>query len=525
MPKVKVAKLHELGENSMRQVSANGVEVLLVRTAGQVRALGAHCPHQGAPLAEGLLAGGRVHCPWHQSVFDASNGDLLEPPTLDCLPVYPVEVAHGEVLVEVPEVSAATRSPEMVGADPGADSRSFVILGGGGAGLAAAQELRRAGFRGRVVLVSADERRPYERTHCSKDYLAGNAPADWLPLKPDSFYEDAGVEWVQHRVERVDLAARRVSLPGGAAINADALLLATGGEPRRLQVPGSDLEGVVALRTWDDSDRLAAAADGAERVVVIGASFIGMEVAASLKERGVASVTVVAPEAVPFKRALGERVGGVVRALHIEHGVRFALGSPPARIEGSGRVEAVVTEDGSRVPADLVVAGIGVRPATDAIAGVRLESDGSLRTDERLQVAEGVWAAGDIATFPDWRSGEPIRIEHWRVALQQGMTAARNMAGAGEPFRAVPFFWTMHFGNPLVHLGYAARWDEEIVHGSLEDHDFMVYYLGVDKVLAAAAMGRDRQVSALHDLMLAGREPSADEVREGAIDLVARLRG
>ncbi len=525
MPRVKVAKLDELPKESMRQVTANGVEVLLVRTGGEVRALGAHCPHQEAPLAEGLLAGGRVLCPWHQSVFDASSGELLEPPAVSCLPVYPVVVEHGEVLVDVPDEAGAARSPEMVAPDADKDPRTFVILGGGGAGLAAAQELRRVGFAGRLLMVSADERPPYERTHCSKDYLAGNAPGEWLPLKPPSFYEEAGVEWVHHRVDGVDLTTRRVSLPGGATIDADALLVATGGEPRRLEVPGAELEGVLTLRTWDDSDRIAAAADGAKRVVVIGASFIAMEVAASLKERGAASVTVVAPEAVPFKRVLGERVGNVLRALHSEQGVAFELGSPLARIEGSGRVEAVLTEDGRRVPADLAVVGIGVRPATDGIRGVRLEEDGSLRTDEHLRVAEGVWAAGDVATFPDWRSGDRVRIEHWRVALQQGMTAARNMAGGQEPFRKVPFFWTMHFGNPLAYLGHAVRWDEEVTHGSLEDRDFMVYYLGPERVLAAAAMGRDHQVSALHELMLQGREPSADEVRAGEIDLVARLRG
>lgn len=520
MAKHRIATLHELEDRRMLQVTAGDREILLIRLEGEVRALGARCPHQHAPLVDGLLHGHRLVCPWHQAAFDARTGDLLEPPALDCLPVYPVEVRGGEVLVELPAEPRASRQPEIAAPDASADGRTVVIVGAGSAGLAAAQEVRRAGFRGRVVMIGDEEHPPYDRTHCSKDYLSGDAPAEWMPLKPAGFYADAGIERVTARVSAVDLRERVVTLPGGATIRADGLLLATGGVPRRLDLPGSDLDGVLTLRSWADADEVARRADRGERAVVVGASFIAMEAASSLRARGLASVTVVAPEKVPFERTLGARVGGWLRALHESHGVSFRLGRQVERFSGNGSVSGVVLDDGSRVDADLVLLGVGVRPATDLVRGVELREDGSLLTDELMRVCDGVYAAGDIATFPDWRTGEPTRIEHWRTAAQQGTVAGRNLAGEARTFRAAPFFWTMHHGTPLGYLGHAPSWDEEIEHGDVDSADFAVYYLRDGTVLAAAAAGsRGARLNALHELMLLGRTPAASELREGDLEL------
>jgi NADPH-dependent 2,4-dienoyl-CoA reductase/sulfur reductase-like enzyme len=494
-----------------------------VRVAEHVRALAARCPHHGAPMADGLLDGNRLLCPWHQAVFDADDGSLVEPPALECLESYDVEIDGDEVLVSVP---AEPPCPADTAATPRA-SRTvdgpIVIVGGGAAGLAAAQELRSRGFDGRLVMITDESKAPYDRTQCSKLYLAGEATADGLPLKSPSYYADAKIELVQHRVDRVDVESRRITMPGGAVLEADGLLLATGCRPVRPPVRGTDLDGVMTLRSWTDSDRLAKLADQADRIVVVGGSFIAMEAAASLCQRGVENVTVVAPEPVPFVDVLGPHVGAVLAGVHRDNGVVLEPGRRLAAIEGNGRVRAVVLDGGDRLDADLVVLGTGVSPATEPFAGVDLRDDGSIQVDGLMRVRDGVYAAGDIATFPDWRTGEPTRIEHWRTAQQQGMVAGCNLAGEEQRLRSVPFFWTMQFDAVVGYVGHASSWEEIVVHGEPDERDFMAYFVRDDRVLAAAAMGRNRQLNALHELMQLEREPLPGHLRVGELDLTGLL--
>jgi len=523
MAKFRVAAAADIKEGRIHEATAGEVELILVKVEGRIRALNGRCPHHNAPLTDGLLDGDRVLCPWHQSVFRASDGKLMEPPALECLQTYEVEVDGDDVMVDLPEDPAPAAEPSMTRTNPSSDDRTVIIVGAGAAGIAAAQEMRRTGFEGRLIMLSDDPRQPYDRTQCSKDYLAGKAPEEWMPLKPASFYSDADIELVEHQVDAFDVADRRITLPGGAVIEADGLLLATGGEPRRLEVDGADLEGVMSLRTWIDAERLAERADAVDRVVLIGASFIAMEAAASLRQRGVAEVIVVAPEEVPFHTTLGPRLGEHLRGLHEEHGVEFRLGRTAQSFQGTERVRTVTLDDGEKIDTDLVLVGVGVRPATGMIRGIELEPDGSVLVDELLRVCKGVYAAGDIATYPDWRTGAPTRIEHWRTAQQQGMIAGRNLAGGVQPFRAVPFFWTMHYDAVLGYVGHAPEWDDTILHGNLEGRDFTLYYVRGGRVLAAAAMGRDRQLNALHELMQLEREPSAAELAVDDLDLVSRL--
>jgi NADPH-dependent 2,4-dienoyl-CoA reductase/sulfur reductase-like enzyme/nitrite reductase/ring-hydroxylating ferredoxin subunit len=526
MPTVRVTTMEELERQTKMQVNAGDTEILLISIQGRVHALAAHCPHQHAPLVDGVIHGDRLVCPWHQAVFQIDSGDLLEPPALDALPSYPVQIENGDVFVELPEEPPVLHQPELTKPERSASDRLIVIVGGGAAGTTAAQELRRSGFDGRVVLISADERAPYDRTHCSKAYLSGQAPAEWMPLKPPEFFTDAGIERVTATISHIDAHSRTVHLPGGSLLEADGLLIATGSSATQLPIPGADAGGVYTLRTWDDADAIAATADQAEHAVVFGASFIAMEVAASLVERGLASVTVVAPEQVPFANVLGERVGEWLRRLHERNGVQFQLGRTPKQVFGQDTVTEVELDNGSRFAADLVVIGVGVEPSTAAIEGLELREDGSLLTDELLRAAPGVYAAGDIATFPDWRSGELTRIEHWRTASQQGMIAGRNLAGAAQPFRAVPFFWTMQHGTPIGYVGHAPSWDEEIEHGEVTDGDFLLYLIANDRVAAAVGAGSwGAELPALHELMQLGREPSVEALRKGEINLVERLGG
>ncbi|HEY7183485.1 MAG TPA: FAD-dependent oxidoreductase, partial [Blastocatellia bacterium] len=454
---ITVARVDELKDGEMKQVDAGGTKVLLARVNGKYHAVGAICPHYGGPLAEGALCGERVICPWHHATFDVRTGDLLEPPAFDALPRYEVKTEGESVIVAVPDEAEDRRTPPMAKRDERQDQRAFVILGGGAAGYMAAQTLREEGFRGRVLMVTREDRLPYDRPNLSKDYLQGHAEPEWMPLRPDEFFDEYGIEVLRGReVAGVDAKAKTVSFKGGERLAYDALLVATGGEPRALQTAGSDLKNVLTLRSFADSDTIIAAAEGAKRAVVIGASFIGMEAAASLKTRGL-EVTVVAPGQAPFEKALGGEIGALFRKIHEDNGVRFRLGEKVARINGAGKVEAVELESGEKIDADLVVVGIGVKPATDFLKGVELSDDGGVVVDEHLRATDGLYAAGDIARFPSPLTGERQRIEHWRTALQQGRIAARNMAGKNVAYGNVPFFWTRQFDAGLLYVGHATN--------------------------------------------------------------------
>jgi apoptosis-inducing factor 3 len=513
---ITVARADELKDGEMKQVDAGGTNILLARVKGNYYAVGATCPHYGGPLAEGALCGERVICPWHHASFDVKTGDLLEPPAFDALPRYEVKTEGESVVVLVPDEAEDRRTPPMAPCDVRQDERAFVILGGGAAGYMAAQTLREEGFRGRVLMVTREDRFPYDRPNLSKDYLQGHAEPEWMPLRPDEFFEEHGIEFLRGKeVTGVDAKAKTVSLKGGEELAYDALLVATGGEPRTLQIAGSDLKNVLTLRSFADSDAIIAAAEGAKRTVVIGASFIGMETAASLKTRGL-EVTVVAPDQAPFEKTLGDAIGGLFQKIHEDNGVRFRLGAKVARITGKGKVEAVEVESGEKIDADLVVVGIGVKPATDFLKGVELSDDGGVVVDEHLRAADGLYAAGDIARFTSSLTGERQRIEHWRTALQQGRIAARNMAGRVVSYDSVPFFWTRQFDAGLSYVGHATNWDEIIFHGDVSTRNFLAFYVKGNRVHAVAGMNRDRDVAAVEGLMRDGRMLTPDQLRSSA---------
>ena len=539
---VRVASVSDLADGEMRQVSADGTDVLLSRVDGRFHACTAFCTHYGAPLATGVLSGTTVVCPWHHAVFDVASGALDEPPALDRLRTFEVKTEGDDVLVRVPDDADAHgkgvayrmsdgEPPAMAGLDADADGRLFLVLGGGAAGQAAAETLRAEGYRGRLALVTRETRAPYDRTKLSKAYLAGDAEGDALPLRDGAFYEEHGIElWTDRTVTGLDADAREVSFDGGDPVTYDACLVATGGVPRRLPIDGADLDGVLLLRSWADARDVVERAGGAERVVVIGASFIGMEAASSLTSRGVA-VTVVGKEDAPFASAMGAEVGGVFQKAAEAKGVAFRLGAEVDRIEAADGGGLRVVVGGEGLDADAVVMGVGVSPATGFLDGAPFRrDDGGLVTDAALRVAPGLFAAGDVAAFPDARLGETVRIEHWRLAQQHARTAALNMLAEGDPtvadtpFTGVPFFWTGQFGLSLRYVGHAEDWDEVVVDGSLDDAEFLAAYVSGGAVRAVAAVGRDQDAAAFHLLLAQDRAPTPDEIRDG-LDLQARLRG
>ena len=516
---VHLANTSDLKSGEMKELAAGDTRILLARVDDQFYAVSATCPHYGGSLVEGALCGTHVVCPLHHAVFNVVNGNLEEPPALDALVSYEVRVEDERVIVRVPEEAADRRAVSMVNRDV-ADARRFVIIGAGAAGYAAAQTLREEGFRGRIAMITREDRAPYDRPNLSKDYLHGHAEPEWMPLRAEDFFTEHDIELLFNReVTRVDARAKTIVFEGGDKMDYDALLVATGGAPVRLNIPGSDLKDVCVLRSFADADSIIEIASRSRRVVVVGASFIGMEAAYSLRERGL-DVTVVAPSAEPFETTLGNEIGAVFRHEHEKHGVRFKLGSIVYRFEGIHDVEAVTLDNGESIETDMVVVGAGVRPATNFLEGVELDKSGGVVVDSRLRAADGLYAAGDIVNFADSRTGQRMRIEHWRTAQQQGRTAARNMLGHDVAFAAVPFFWTQQFDITLRYVGHATSWDEIIYQGDLAAHDFLAFYIKNERVTAVAGMNRDRELAAVEVLMSLDRMPTREQLKFGNVSIL-----
>jgi NADPH-dependent 2,4-dienoyl-CoA reductase/sulfur reductase-like enzyme/nitrite reductase/ring-hydroxylating ferredoxin subunit len=458
-------------------------EVLVVQSGAEVFAIGAHCTHYHGPLAEGVVSGAKVHCPWHHACFDLKSGEALQAPALSPVECWKVEQRDGRLYVREKRAQPAPRLAPKTNA-PG----RIVIVGGGAAGFAAAELLRRRGFGGSITMLSQDAAAPVDRPNLSKDYLAGNAPEDWVPLRPGAFYADNGID-LQLGTEAVniDVKARQVAIGGGRTCAYDRLLLATGADAVRLPMPGAEAPHVHTLRTLADSRAIIEAAKNARRALVIGASFIGLEVAASLRTRGI-EVHVVAPEARPMERVLGPQMGDFVRALHEEHGVVFHLQDTVTAIEG----RRATLKSGGTLDADLVVMGVGVRPRLALAERAGLAIDRGVVVNASLQTSvPEIYAAGDIARWPDPHSGASIRVEHWVVAERQGQTAAANMLGMAERFDAVPFFWSQHYDVPINYVGHAEQWDEIAIDGDIKAKDCLVRYKRNGRTLAVASIYRD----------------------------------
>jgi NADPH-dependent 2,4-dienoyl-CoA reductase/sulfur reductase-like enzyme/nitrite reductase/ring-hydroxylating ferredoxin subunit len=492
--------LQELKEGEPLLGHSAGEAVVLVKQGGEVCAVGATCTHYGGPLAEGIVEGGTIRCPWHHARFDLRTGAPARPGR-DAIACYRVERQGGRVRVG----ARLSPSPLRAGAGP----QSVVIVGGGAAGNACAEELRRQGYGGPIALVAGEGTLPVDRPNLSKDYLAGTAPEEWVPLRGEDFYQAEKIEVRRAEAAAIDTGRREVRLSGGESLRFGALLLATGAEPIRLGLPGA--ERALLLRTLADSRAIAARAEPGRRAVVIGASFIGLEAAASLRARKL-EVAVVAPEARPLERVLGPELGDFVRALHEEHGVRFHLGRKPARIDE----RSVALDDGATLPADLVVMGVGVRPRLALAERAGLELDGGVVVDATLRTsAEGVWAAGDIARFPEARSGRGIRVEHWVVAERQGQHVARAMLGASDPYRAVPFFWSQHYDVPINYVGHAEGWDAIGISGSVAERNCLVAYRKAGRVQAVASIYRDRESLLIEAAMERGDDAAIEAQLRG----------
>jgi NADPH-dependent 2,4-dienoyl-CoA reductase/sulfur reductase-like enzyme/nitrite reductase/ring-hydroxylating ferredoxin subunit len=473
--------INDVNDGGLLLGHADGEPVVVHRRGDEFFALGAVCSHYGGPLAEGLVVGDTLRCPWHHGCFNIRTGEVIGAPALNDVSAWELERRDDRVIVVGRKDAAQPHEAK--------GPASVVIIGAGAAGERAAETLRREGYKGHVTVVDACDDLPFDKPNLSKDYLAGSAPEEWIPLHPADFYAENHIALrLGWRVTEIDTTAHRVTLDDGSHIPYGALVIATGAAPIRL--PEAIVRGPVHyLRTFADSKAIIEASASAKRAVVIGASFIGLEVAASLRARGL-EVAVVAPEAIPLERVLGRELGMFVRSLHEQHGVVFHLGETVQWVEAG----EVMLSGGSRLQADLVVAGIGVRPVTDLAERAGISVDNGILVDEYLQTnLPGIYAAGDLARWPQKRGGERIRVEHWVVAQRQGAHVARHMMGQRTPFIDVPFFWSAHYDIVIAYVGYAFPWDRLAIDGNIEARDCTVRYYRGNEVIAAATIFRDRE--------------------------------
>jgi 3-phenylpropionate/trans-cinnamate dioxygenase ferredoxin reductase component len=396
---------------------------------------------------------------------------------------------------------------------------TLVIIGAGLAGAKAAEAARDAGYPGRVVLVGDEAHRPYERPPLSKAVLGGEADPDSTRVHPDGFYDDHGIELVTGHIAAVDPGARRFELAGGEALAFDRAVLATGAEPRRLAVPGADLGGVRYLRSVDDAVGLRDAIRASSRVAVVGAGWIGSEVAASARQVG-ADVVLVSPATVPLQRVLGDRVGDVFRQLHADHGVRLRLGVGVQELRGSDAVEEVALTNGTVEAADLVVVGIGVTPRTEVAAAAGAAVGDGVVVDQYLESgAQGIYAAGDVASawHPHYRRN--VRIEHWANALNQGAAAGRNAAGRREPYDRLPYFFSDQYDLGMEYVGLGDPTDDLVVRGDLDGREFVAFWHRERVVTAAMTVNVWDVVDDLRTIVASGRPVDAGRLADEDVPL------
>jgi NADPH-dependent 2,4-dienoyl-CoA reductase/sulfur reductase-like enzyme/nitrite reductase/ring-hydroxylating ferredoxin subunit len=481
--------IRDLADGAMALGQVDGEDAILVRNGDEFFAVGANCTHYHATLSEGLVVGDTVRCPLHHACFSLRSGEALRAPAFDPIPHWRTEVIGDQVFVR--EKLADPDRKHLVNSTVGQSvPASVVIIGGGAAGIAAADMLRRQGYDGRLTMISADDWPPYDRPNLSKDFLVGNAPDEWMRLRQPEFYDEQKIDLVLNsRVSALDIPRKRVNLENGQTYGFEALLIATGAEPVRLKIEGAIDSQIHYLRTFADARAIVSQAASAKRAAVVGASFIGLEVAASLRTLGIA-VDVIAPESQPLERVMGSEISGMIRGLHEAHGVVFHLGETVKRLDAN----TLTLSGGGTLEVDLVVLGVGVRPSVFLAEQAGLETNRGIVVNEYLETsAPGVFAAGDIARWPDPHSGERIRVEHWVVAERQGQAAAKNILGYRERFDAVPFFWSQHYDVAINYVGHAEHWDSVEIDGDPSARNCAVSYKRGGRTLAVATISRDLQ--------------------------------
>ncbi|XP_078492604.1 apoptosis-inducing factor 3-like [Ciona intestinalis] len=512
-------KVGEMKDGEMREVSVGDGKALLVRHQGEYSAIGHKCTHYGAPLVKGALRDGRVRCPWHGACFNAKTGDIEDFPGLDCVPKHDIVIQDGDkVVIRACKSALEThkRYKPMVQTQ-NEDGPHVVIVGGGPASVTCAETLRQKSFMGKITILSADPYLPYDRTKLSK---AMDIKPEAIFLRPQEFYDAVNIKIINNkRVNGVNAETQVVTCEDGDTFKYDKLMVATGGRPRTLPIPGWDLKNVYVLRTPNDANAIAEVAKG-RKVVICGASFIGMEVAASLVSKA-ESISVCEFFSVPFERVLGKEVGLFLQKMHEAKGVKFYMNASMVELKGeNGAVVKAILKDGSELEADLVIAGVGMIPATEFLkdTGIQISSHGFVGVDRHMralkssgdgEIFENIYAAGDIAMFPQMlRDWQPSNIQHWQMAHYHGRVAGTNMVVPNDDLQSVesvPFFWTQQYGKSLRYTGYGVGYDDIVIKGEVSDGKFCAYYTCKDQIVAIATMNSDPVAADFAQRMLSGK--------------------
>jgi NADPH-dependent 2,4-dienoyl-CoA reductase/sulfur reductase-like enzyme/nitrite reductase/ring-hydroxylating ferredoxin subunit len=471
---------------------ADDTAVILINDDGQIYAVGSTCTHYSANLDDGIVTNGTLRCPWHHACFDLKTGEAKKAPALSPIPVWQTETKDGFVYVRAKRDIA--RAEKNIFAE-----KHFIIVGSGAAGHAAAEMLRREGFGGRLTVLSEDSDLPYDRPNLSKDYLAGNAPDEWMFLRSKDFYIMQKIELrLNAKVVSLDISAKTFTLTNGESLHFDKCLLAMGGSPTRPLIAGIEMPHVHFLRSFSDCRSLIKALGGTtKKVVIVGAGFIGMEGASALKSRGL-DVTVIAPSKIPLANVVGDEVGAFLKSVHEKNGVLFRLGQSVSRIEK----DEVILSGGDRVPADVVLVATGIAPNISLASKAGINCDKGILVNEYLRTSEeDIFSAGDIAENPDFYSEHRLRVEHWVVAQRQGQTAALNMLGQVKRFASIPFFWSQQFDINMRYIGHAKAPSRTELVGDLEDRNCAVTFFDGDRVAAVLTIGRDKQNLLIEEAM------------------------
>ena len=492
--------------------------ILITRDGDEFNAFDGKCTHAGADLGEGLRCGNRVICPWHHGTFDSTDGSLIEPVAMKGLTRYSV-TRQGDNLI----VDTTSNINERADNDQLADTHT-IIVGGGGAGFMTANQLRHTGYGGKITLISADNKAPYNRPLLSKAFLAGQMDESKLILGGSNWADRNNIDLrLNQRVSEVLPNENAIIIENNNGDNekqsADFLVVATGAEPKIPPFKGADLAGVFTLRSMSDAKAIKEASQD-KQVVIVGTGFIGMEAAAALSQAGeAASITVVGRSARVMSNIVSEAVSNALVKLHEENGVRFVFGAGVESIDGDGsHVSSITLSDGSTLAADVVILGTGVAPRTDLLEQVN-DPDG-VQVDNELQLRDGVYALGDIAKATN-QMGR-MRIEHWRVALQHGIVTAGailNDDNVNTLEERIPFFWTAQYGKSLRYSGHAATPDKGILFGTPDDLDYIEYYFDDEgentRASAASSLGRDKELIAFSELLRRGHAPTRAQINAG----------
>uniref|UniRef100_A0A1I8AVG0 Rieske domain-containing protein n=1 Tax=Steinernema glaseri TaxID=37863 RepID=A0A1I8AVG0_9BILA len=488
-----LCKTTDLRNGEMRNFDVEGVSVLLVKDKGEFAAIGGKCPHYGAPLANGVYSNGKVRCPWHGACFNTKTGDIEDFPGLDCVPKYQTKIVDNDVYVIAARSGLSNKRVRPYASFNEASSRApVVVIGGGPSAHVCVETMRQEGYRGRIWMIHNERHLPYDRVQVTKKF---DATYEQLRLRENTTDYDLGisVDRLHNTVEKVNVEEKFVTLRDGEKIEFSKLVIATGARPRRLNVPGSDLPGVLYMRTVDDNAKLCSAVKG-KNVVIIGASFIGLESAALIAPEA-SSVTVICNDSKPLRRTMGEIAGDTVLKLFDSNGVKIETNASVVALNGKDAVEEVVLGDGRRIPADVVVAGIGVLPNTEFLkdSGIQMDSRGFVLVSEILETnVKDIYAIGDACAFPlTWFTDKKVNVQHYQIAQKHGRTAGSAIAGKPQKLSTAPFFWTVLFKAGFRFSGYAEKLDDFILKEY--ENGYNMYIFKDNRVVAVSSSGPKAQ--------------------------------